>query len=268
MSYVSSRTELTAYSVWDVPTRLFHWINVLCILILAALGLILLNAGALEVSNAGKVLLKTLHVWTGYVFALNLLVRIVWAFFGNYHARWRQLLPGGKGYLQQLGSYRASIAAGNPDHYLGHNPLGRIAIVGLLLVMISQACTGLLLAGTDIYFPPFGAFIAQWIAAPGVDPSTLIPYSPEMYDEAAYADMRSLRRPFFLVHSYGFYLLAVGTAIHIAGVVFTETREGDSLTSAMISGRKVLTGKPVDTVETSGHGHPAQQSGLHEEPPL
>ncbi len=30
--------------------------------------------------------------------------------------------------------------------------------------MIVQASTGLLLAGTDTYFPPFGFWIAQWIA--------------------------------------------------------------------------------------------------------
>ncbi|MDZ4729604.1 MAG: cytochrome b/b6 domain-containing protein, partial [Xanthomonadales bacterium] len=180
---------------------------------------------------------------------VNIAVRIVWGFFGNHHARWRQMLPGGKGYFRRLRSYVVSFVAGNPETYLGHNPLGRIAVAGLLLVMIVQASTGLLLAGTDIYFPPFGAWIAQWIAAPGVDPATLVPYSPEMYDKASYADMRSLREPFALVHLYSFYLLASGIVIHVAGVVITELREGGGLTSAMISGRKVLKGRPVDTVD-------------------
>jgi Ni/Fe-hydrogenase 1 B-type cytochrome subunit len=118
----------------------------------------------------------------------------------------------------------------------------------LLLVMIVQASTGLMLAGTDIYFPPFGSWIAQWIAATGIDPATLVPYSPEMYDKASYDDMRSLREPFALVHLYGFYLLAIGILIHICGVVITELREGGGLTSAMISGRKLLKGTPIDTV--------------------
>lgn len=34
-------------------------------------------------------------------------------------------------------------------------------------------------AGTDLYFPPFGASIAEGIAAPGVDPATLALYSPD-----------------------------------------------------------------------------------------
>ncbi|MEZ5573857.1 MAG: cytochrome b/b6 domain-containing protein [Halioglobus sp.] len=124
-------------------------------------------------------------------------------------------------------------------------------VVGLLLVMIVQASTGLLLAGTDLYFPPFGAWIAQWIAAPGIDPATLLPYSPEMYDKAAYTDMRALRSPVAEVHLYAFYLLAVGILIHICGVVITELREGGGLTSAMISGRKVLQGTPVDAVDSA-----------------
>lgn len=244
-------TELKSYHVWDIPTRWFHWINVLCVLALAALGIAIMNAGTLDVSNAGKILLKTLHVFVGYVFVLNLTVRIVWGFFGNHHARWRQMLPGGKGYLRRLRSYVASITSGRPQAYLGHNPLGRLAITGLLLIMIVQASTGLMLAGTDIYFPPFGAWIAEWVAAPGIDPATLVPYSPEMVDEAAYADMRALRKPFIEVHVYSFYVLLAGILIHIVGVVFSELREEGGLTSAMINGRKVLKGNPVDTLETN-----------------
>jgi len=249
MTHESATTDLKSYRVWDAPTRWFHWINVLCVLMLAGLGLVILNAGALEISDTGKILLKTFHVWVGYLFALNIAVRITWGFFGNHHARWRQMLPGGTGYLRRLRSYVASFAAGNPEPYLGHNPLARIAVAGLLLVMIVQASTGLLLAGTDIYFPPFGSWIAQWIAAPGIDPATLIPYSPEMYDKASYADMRSLREPFALIHLYSFYLLVIGIVIHVTGVVITELREGGGLTSAMISGRKALKGRPVDALE-------------------
>lgn len=250
MKHQSDMTDHKSYQVWDVPTRCFHWINVLCVLLLVGFGLVILNAGALEITSAGKILLKTLHVSVGYVFAVNIAVRLAWGFLGNRHARWSQMLPGGKGFFQRVRSYSTSFIAGAPQSYLGHNPLGRIAITGLLLVMIVQASTGLLLAGTDIYYPPFGSWIAHWIAAAGVDPATLKPYSPDMYDKASYADMRSLREPFALIHLYGFYLLAAGILIHIAAVVITELREGGGLTSAMISGRKVLKGTPVDAVDT------------------
>ncbi len=246
MTQKSASPDLKSYHVWDLPTRWFHWINALCVLALAVFGLVILNASAFDIPNTGKVLLKTLHVWVGYVFVVNILVRIVWGFAGNHHARWRQMLPGGRGYFRRLRSYVASLTSGKPESYLGHNPLGRIAVAGLLLLMMVQAVTGLMLAGTDIYYPPLGSWIAGWIAAPGVDPASLVPYSPELYDEAAYAEMRALRKPFAQIHLYSFYVLLVGIAIHISGVVITELREGGGLTSAMISGRKVLQGQPVD----------------------
>ncbi|MDZ4730084.1 MAG: cytochrome b/b6 domain-containing protein, partial [Xanthomonadales bacterium] len=67
MTYESATAELKSYRVWDAPTRWFHWINVLSVLTLAGLGLMILNAGSFEIPSAGKILLKTLHVWTGYV---------------------------------------------------------------------------------------------------------------------------------------------------------------------------------------------------------
>ena len=80
-------SELKSYPVWDAGTRWFHWINALCVIALAVVGLVILNAKALDISNPGKVTLKTVHVWIGYVFALNFLWRIVWAFLGNRYAR-------------------------------------------------------------------------------------------------------------------------------------------------------------------------------------
>ena len=109
-----------------------------------------------------------------------------------------------------------------------------------------QAVTGLVLAGTDIYYPPLGGWVAQWIAAPGVDPATLVPYSPQMYDPAAYEAMRTVRKPFALVHLYSFYALVIMVVLHVAAVTVAEIREGGTLVSAMFTGKKVLRGKPVD----------------------
>lgn len=240
-------SELKIHEVWDLPTRLFHWINALCVIALAGIGYVILHAGDIQVPAAGKVTLKAVHVWIGYVFAANLLWRIAWAFMGNRYARWRELLPGGRGYLQALRSYLSAFFAGHPRQYLGHNPAGRLGVAALLLLICIQAVTGLVLAGTDLYYPPFGHWIAQWIAAPGVDPAILVPYSPEMYDSAAYERMRAFRKPFALVHLYSFYVLMVVIVLHVAAVIITEVREGGSIVSAMFTGKKVIRGKPADS---------------------
>jgi len=219
---------------------------VLCVLGLIAVGVGILNDKALGVSDDGKILLKTVHVWIGYAFALNLLWRLVWAFIGGPHARWRTILPGGRGYLGEISRYITAARAGRPSQYLAHNPLGRIAVTALLLLLLVMAVTGLILAGTDLFFPPVGRWIANWVAAPGVDPATLVPYAPEMYDKAAYAAMRDFRSPVVRIHHYGFYVLLGAVIVHVLAVVVTELRAGGNLISAMFSGKKVLSEPPAD----------------------
>lgn len=238
--------DFKAYPVWDASVRWFHWINLLCVLGLIAVGVGILNDKALGVTDPGKILLKSVHVWIGYVFALNLLWRLVWAFIGGPHARWRTILPGGRGYMDELRRYVADFLAARPRQYLGHNPLGRIAVTLLLILLVVQAVTGLVLAGTDLFYAPIGSWIASWVAAPGIDPATLVPYAPEMYDKGAYEAMRAFRNPFVTVHYYGFYVLLAFGLIHILAVVVTELREGGNLISAMVSGKKVLSEPPVD----------------------
>ncbi|HSG89307.1 MAG TPA: cytochrome b/b6 domain-containing protein [Pseudomonadales bacterium] len=239
-------SELKSWPVWDAGTRWFHWINVLCVLGLIGLGLVILNAGSLGATNDGKILLKTVHVWVGYAFTLNLLWRYVWAFRGNRHARFGAILPGGTGYGAALGRYMSNFLSGDPQRYVGHNPAGRLAVTVLFLLMTSQMITGLMLAGTDVFMLPLGPWIAEWIAAPGVDPATLMPYARDTYDPAAYQAMRDLRSPFITVHLYGFYVLAGFIVLHVAAVVITEVRHGGGLVSAMFTGRKVLDGPPLD----------------------
>lgn len=233
------------YAVWDAPTRAFHWINLLCVLLLVALGTTILNGKSLGITNDGKVLLKTLHVWVGYAFILNLLVRIGWAFAGNHYARWAQWLPLGRSFAAQWRQWRASRGTAALE-FAGHTPPGRIAIGAMLLLMISQSTTGLLLAGTDLYYPPFGSWIAEWIAAPGVDPATLVPYQPDLVDAAAVSEMRAMRKPYAQFHVWGFYALLAAVAVHLTGVIWAERRHGSALVSAMITGRKWLASDPVD----------------------
>lgn len=239
-------SELKSYAVWDAGTRWFHWINALSVIALAVVGLVILYGSDLGITNAGKAGVKTLHVWIGYVLALNLLWRIAWAFLGNRYARWRSILPGGKGYFQAVRSYVAAFIAGPPEQYLGHNPVGRLGVAILFLLIVIQVVTGLVLAGTDLFYPPIGHWIAQWVAAPGVAPGSLVPYAPGMYDAAAWESMRDFRKPYAVVHLYSFYALAVAVVLHVAAVIITEVREGGSIISAMFTGQKVISGRPVD----------------------
>lgn len=241
-THTPAATPLRPYRVWDPGVRLFHWLNLLCVLGLTALGTATLWGGELGISPAGKVLLKTVHVWFGYGLAANLGWRLVWACVGTPFARWPAFLPR----LQGLRAYVTGLLRGEAPRYLGHNPLGRLMVTAMLLVLLAQAVTGLVLAGTDIYYPPIGSRIAAWVAAPGVDPVTLLPGDQSQADPAAWQAMRALRRPFVEVHEVLFFVLLGLTAIHVAGVVSAELREGGGLVSAMITGCKMLDRPPVD----------------------
>jgi len=243
-----TQTNLRAYAVWDGPTRWFHWINFVCVVALVVLGTAILYSKELGVTDDGKILLKTTHVWFGYVFAVNLAWRIAWAFIGNRQARWSALLPFKQGFARELIAYMRGFVRGDVRPYLGHNPLARLSVSLFFVLLIVQAVTGLVIAGTDIFYPPFGYWFANWVAAPGVDPSSIVPYDKTGIDATSWEAMRAFRSPFVTVHYWNFYVLLALIVIHIAGVIATELREGGGLVSAMFTGRKMLDQKPVDDV--------------------
>jgi cytochrome b len=238
---------LTEYRVWDRTQRVFHWVNFLAVFALAAIGTVILNADRIGIpDDPGMVALKTAHVYVGYVFVLNLLWRFVWGFIGGPRARWRALLPWGPMFGRRLRAFVSGLFSGRVPFYLGHNPLARIHLSLLLLLLAVQAATGLVLAGTDVYMPPLGGSMREWVAADTHDPMLVRPYTPDTVNAQAYAEMRAFRSPIVEVHELGFFLLIAMIVIHIAAAVFVEIKEGGAVISAMFTGRKIHRDEPVD----------------------
>jgi len=246
MNQVSS--NLKEYPVWDSSTRWFHWINVLTIIGLIAVGTVILYGKDIGISGEGKVLLKTVHVYIGYVFCLNLLWRLIMAFSAsNRFTRWSGILPVGESFSQRLREYINGVKAGHAPAYLGHNPMARLMVSLLFAVLLIMAITGIVLAGTDVYMPPFGVFFADWVTGGDAERlAQLVPGSKEFVDKELYAEMRSFRKPFITAHYYTFFVLMTAAVLHIVAVVVTEKREKNGLVSAMFTGRKVFSKKPID----------------------
>lgn len=247
---VNDKESLFSYPVWDRSVRIFHWINVISITGLICLGLGLLYDDDLGLSKDGKILFKTIHAYIGYVFIINLAWRLIWGFFGNRYARWKGILPFGKGYKDALSAYISGLKDGTPPPYAGHNPLARLMVTLMFLLLIIQGSTGLLLAGTDLYLPPFGHEIAEWVTGAGEDQTrleSLKPGSKEGIDPQAYKEMRAFRKPFVETHETVFYILIIAILLHILGVIVTEYKEKSGLVSAMLTGEKVFTKKPLDS---------------------
>ena len=241
---------LTEYRVWDRTQRVFHWVNFLAVVTLAAIGTVILNADRLGIPNdPGMITLKTVHVYVGYVFILNLVWRLVWAFVGGPFARWRALLPGGSGFGRRLAEFLRGFRGGHAPFYLGHNPLARIFLTLLVLLLVVQGATGIVLAGTDVYLPPFGGTIREWVAADTHDPALVRPYAPDTVNTEAYADMRSFRAPIVETHELTYFILLALIAVHVAAAILAELREGGTIISAMFTGRKIHDGEPTDGPE-------------------
>jgi len=235
-----------AYHAWDPIVRLFHWTNVVCVLGLMAVGITILNAKTLGVSTEGKILLKTVHVYIGYVFAVNLSIRLLWGFVGGKFARWRAILPLGGRYIHALGLFLKGAKADHPPHFLGHNPIARLMVTLLFILLSAQAVTGLVLAGTDLYYPPFGHQIATWVAQDPAQADQLKPYDKTQVNADNYKDMRDFRKPYINLHFWIFYTLLGAIFLHLMGVIYSEFKERCGLVSAMFTGEKYFARKPVD----------------------
>lgn len=222
--------------VWSRRIRFFHWLNVMAISLLIIIGVVILNSKMFGITSDGKVLLKTMHVIVGYIFAINLLCRIIIGFIGKSYEKWGNTLPFCKGFKKDLAEFKQH----KQQVYKGHNPAGKVMIFALLSLMLTQMVSGLVIAGTDIYYPPFGRYFAHSVAVDKDKISSIKPYSKVNVDAQAYKAMREIRKPFITAHVYAFYGLVFLIPLHILGVIVAERRERSALVSAMFNGYKYL----------------------------
>ncbi len=112
--------------IWDVPTRLFHWILV-----------ILLAVSWLS----GEQERFDIHFWSGYAILALILFRILWGIVGSDTARFTRFLRSPLAGLRHLGGF--FHPAGRQHDDVGHNPAGGWMVVILLAAVTVQAGTGL-----------------------------------------------------------------------------------------------------------------------------
>lgn len=233
----------TVFHVWDKPVRIFHWINLILISCLMFVGLIMLFKSELGISGlAAKIKLKELHIVIGYLFVINLLVRLIWGIIGSGYGRFSHLWPS----FKAASDYRQALKAGKNPQYLGHNPLGKLAVSAIFALLIVLGATGLLRAGTDVFYPPFGTTITEFVAADGVEPASLKPYDDTGVNQEKVAQLKPYKSIIGKVHLYGAYTLMLLVLIHIIGVIIAELKHQPGIISAMFSGKKRLKDKPED----------------------
>jgi cytochrome b len=118
--------------VWDIPTRLFHWLLV---------GLVMFSF------ITGKIGLTAMryHEWSGFAILVLVGFRLVWGFIGGQQSRFGTFVKGPAAVIR----YASSLFKKDSTGHIGHNPLGGWSIIAMLTSLIIQVGTGLF-ANDDI----------------------------------------------------------------------------------------------------------------------
>lgn len=179
-----------AVLVWDVPVRLFHWLLVLLI------GFSWLS---------GEMEWMTWHLYSGYAVLTLILFRIIWGFSGSTHARFADLIYGPRSVI----TYMKTLPSRTAVKFAGHNPLGGISVMLIILCLLVQTGTGLF-ANDDI-----------------ITEGPLVKHvSKELSDWLT------------TIHKYNFNVLLVLIGAHVAAVLYYLVYKSENLIKPMFTGRK------------------------------
>ena len=127
--------------VWDLPTRLFHWALVVCVI------------GQIITANVGGNWMNW-HLRLGYTVLTLLLFRLVWGFVGGHWSRFGSFLYAPSSVLAYL------RGRAKPEHRVGHTPLGALSVFALLLILLAQVTTGLMSDDEIAFFGPLVRFVS------------------------------------------------------------------------------------------------------------
>lgn len=177
--------------VWDLPTRLFHWALVCSFVIL-------------WITRESDELLD-FHIFAGYLLFGLLIFRLIWGFIGTEYAKFHNFLYGWRSVYRYLSSFFSS----QPQHFLGHNPAGSLAIWLILIVGLIASISGVLLLGAE---ERHGLF-ANWFS---------------------FEQSESIRT----VHTLSSNVMLFIVIVHLSGVIVASWLHRENLVRAMVTGWK------------------------------
>lgn len=181
-----------ATPVWDIPVRVFHW------------ALVLLIAFSWL---SGEMDWMTWHLYSGYAVLALVLFRVIWGFVGSTHARFGDFLYGPGAVI----AYIRTLPSRTAVKFAGHNPLGGISVVLILLCILVQTGTGLF-SNDDILtegplYKHVTKELSDWLTT---------------------------------IHKYNFNVLLMLIGVHVAAVLYYLIYKSENLIKPMFTGRKHL----------------------------
>jgi cytochrome b len=180
--------------VWDLPIRVFHW------------SLVLLMAGSWWTATYRHL---EWHRYCGYAILWLVMMRIYWGVAGSSTARFASFVRGPAEIIQYLRGESVQAV----EKHGGHNPLGALSVVALILVVLGQLSLGLFAVDVD-----------------GLESGPL-----------SYLVSFKLGRLAAKLHHISFNVLLTLITLHLAAVVFYVLVKRRQLVGPMITGRRSVT---------------------------
>lgn len=187
--------------VWDLPVRVFHWSLVVLVVSLFVTGK--LGGNWLE-----------WHRRAGFSVIGLVLFRVLWGFVGSYHARFANFLRGPKVVI----AYAKAMIDGNAPKYIGHNPIGAVSALTMLIVLLMQAVLGLFSNDDIMLEGPYARFISK-----------------ELSDQLT------------ALHKINADIILILVGTHLVAIAFAYFYRKENLVLAMVSGNKWMAER--ETVE-------------------
>jgi cytochrome b len=111
--------------IWDLSTRLFHWLLVLCV------GFLIFSG------KTGN--LFDWHQTAGIIVLSLVLYRLLWGVFGSTTARFSDFIYS----PAKIFAYAKNMFSRQAEPHAGHNPVGGLMVVVMLGLLLFQGVTGL-----------------------------------------------------------------------------------------------------------------------------
>lgn len=188
--------EKNTLKIWDLPVRLFHW------------SLVLAFIAAYATHTLGPTYFQY-HVWCGYVVIVLIMFRFVWGLVGTYHAKFINFVRN----PIATAKYIVSIIKKTDAPHAGHNPLGAVMVILLLITLIAQAISGLFSNDEIFNLGPLYGYISNELSL----------------------SLTSLHRKLF-------YWILGAVILHIIAIGFHVFYKHENLVKAMFTGEKNAAG--------------------------
>jgi len=209
--------------VWEIPVRLYHWLNALAVATLAVTGYLIGRPIAIQSASEASFAylfgtVRFIHFVAAFVFFFNFLFRIYWGFAGNKYANWKSFIPYTKKYIKEcFDVLKLDVLhkKGKPLISVGHNALAGLTYFITFLAFLFQSITGfgMYSAMSDSFLPNMFAWIV-----------------PLMGGDFAVRQWHHVMMWFFIIFAI----------IHVYIVFYHDYVEGRGVISSMAGGWKFI----------------------------